>query len=244
MEAVSIATPVGACRSWFFTPAGNGPWPGVIFFMDGLAIRPVLFTMAQRLADQGYAVLLPDMFWRAGPYEPLDVKAVFASGSVRGAIGHLFASTDPARQASDTGAFIDWLATNPQVAGSKVGATGYCMGGAMVLRAAGLFPDRIAAGASFHGGGLATDADDSPHLLAPAINARIYVGGADNDDSYPPEMAARLDAALTAAGVEHTCEIYPGALHGWTMADFPIYNEAAAERHWTELLALFDATLK
>ncbi|MBU6267791.1 MAG: dienelactone hydrolase family protein [Sphingomonadales bacterium] len=244
MEAVSIRTPDGDCRSWFFTPEGEGPWPGAIFFMDGLAIRPVLFQMAQRLADHGYAVLLPDMFWRAGPYEPLDVKAVFAGGSVSKAIGHLFGSTDKTRGAADTGAFLDWLAANPKVSGSKVGTTGYCMGGAASLVAAGTYPDRVAAAASFHGGGLATDDADSPHLLAPKMKARVLVAGADNDASYPPEMEARLDAALTAAGVQHVCEVYPGALHGWTMADFPIYNAEAAERHWTELLALFDAALK
>ena len=245
MEAISIRTADGECRSWFFTPAaGEGPWPAVIFYMDGLAIRPVLFEMAQRLADHGYAVLLPDMFYRAGPYEPLDVGAVFASGSVRAAIGHLFGATDNARAAQDTGAFLDWLAANDKVSGSKVGTTGYCMGGAMSLFAAGTYPDRVAAAASFHGGNLATDDPLSPHRLAPKIAARVYVAGADNDDSYPPAMAERLDRALADAGVDHRCEIYDGALHGWTMADFPIYNLEAGERHWRELLALFEATLK
>ena len=248
MEAISIRTADGECRSWFFTPvgqgAGAGPWPAVIFYMDGLAIRPVLFQMAQRLADHGYAVLLPDMFYRAGPYEPLDVGAVFASGSVRGAIGHLFGSTDNARAAQDTGAFLEWLGACDKVAGSKVGTTGYCMGGAMSLFAAGTYPDRVAAAASFHGGSLATDDRLSPHLLAPKITARVYVAGADKDDSYPPAMAERLDRALADAGVDHRCEIYEGALHGWTMADFPIYNAEAGERHWREMLALFDATLK
>ncbi|MDE2403971.1 MAG: dienelactone hydrolase family protein [Sphingomonadales bacterium] len=252
MEAATIRTHDGDCRAWLFTPRpgrgqakgqGQRQWPGAIFFMDGLAIRPVLFTMAQRLADAGYAVLLPDMFYRAGPYEPVDVKAVFATGSIRSALGHLFASTDRTRAAQDTGCFLDWLAARPDVAPGKVGVTGYCMGGAAALIAAGTYPDRVAAAASFHGGDLATDAPDSPHRLAPRITARVIVAGADNDASYPPEMQARLDAALTAAGVDHRCEIYPGALHGWTMADFPIYNEEAAERHWRELLALFEATL-
>ena len=103
--------------------------------------------------------------------------------------------------------------------------------------------DRIAAAASFHGGNLATDSDLSPHRLASRIAARVYVAGADHDDSYPPEMAARLDQALSDAGVDHRCEIYPDALHGWTMSDFPVYNEAAAERHWDELVTLFADTL-
>jgi carboxymethylenebutenolidase len=117
------------------------------------------------------------------------------------------------------------------------------MGGAISLTAAGTYPDRIGAAASFHGGNLATDSELSPHLLASRITARVYVAGADQDNSYPPEMAARLEQALGEAGVDHRCEIYLGALHGWTMTDFPVYNESAAERHWDELLTLFAEAL-
>lgn len=242
-EQVSIRTQDGDCPAHVFTPAAAGPHPAVIFYMDGLAIRPTLFEMGQRLADHGYVVLLPDLFFRAGPYEPLNPKEVFASGDVRAAIGHLFASTDNRRAAEDTQAFLDYLDSRTDVAGTKVGTTGYCMGGGMSLSAAGTYPDRIAAAASFHGGNLATDSEISPHLLAPAIKARVYVAGADQDSSYPPEMAARLEQALSDAGVDHRCEIYAGAMHGWTMPDFPIYNEASAERHWAELVALYAATL-
>jgi len=242
-EQVSIRTRDGECPTQVFTPEGAGPWPAAIFYMDGLAIRPTLFEMAQRLADGGYLVLLPDLFYRAGPYEPLEPKKVFATGDVRAALAHLFGSTDNRRAAEDTGAFLAWLDTRGDVAGSKVGTTGYCMGGAISLTVAGTYPDRVAAAASFHGGNLATDSEMSPHLLAPKMKGRIYVAGADQDGSYPPEMAERLETALSDAGVDHRCEIYPGALHGWTMADFPIYNEAAAERHWSELLALFKVTL-
>lgn len=237
-EQFSLRTRDGDCPTHVFTPEGQGPWPAVIFYMDGLAIRPTLFQMGQRLADAGYVVLLPDLFYRAGPYEPLVPKEVFASGDVMAAIGHLFRSTDNRKAALDTEAFLAYLDTRKDVAGRKVGATGYCMGGGMALTAAGTYPDRIAAAASFHGGNLATDADTSPHLLAPKMKGRIYVAGADQDRSYPPEMAERLEKALTEAGVDHRCEIYPAALHGWTMADFPVYNEAAAERHWRELLKL------
>jgi carboxymethylenebutenolidase len=213
--------------------------------MDGLAIRPALLDMGQRMADGGYLVLLPDLFYRVGPYPPLDPRAVFAAGNVREALKDFFASTDNRRAGGpDTAAFLACLDARADVAGGKVGVTGYCMGGGMALTAAGLHPDRIAAAASFHGGRLATDAEDSPHLLAPAMKARVYVAGADEDESYPPEMAARLETALTQAGVDHRCEIYAGARHGWTMTDFPIYDEAAAERHWRELFALFDATLR
>jgi carboxymethylenebutenolidase len=242
-EKLSVRTKDGDCPVHVFTPQGAGPWPAAIFFMDGLGIRPTLFDMGQRLADAGYVVLLPDLYYRAGPYEPLDPKAVFASNDVRGAIGHLYSTTGNRKAAQDTEAFLALIDSRKDVSGKKIGTTGYCMGGGISLTVAGTYPDRIAAAASFHGGGLASDAEDSPHLLAPKIKARVYVGGADQDGSYPPEMAELLDKALTDAKVDHRCEIYEGALHGWTMADFPIYNEPAAERHWRELLALFKETL-
>ncbi len=242
-EQVSIRTHDGECPAYVFVPSGSERHPAVIFYMDGLGIRPTILEMGQRLADYGYVVLTPDLFYRAGPYEALEPKKVFASGDVRGAIGHLFGSTDNRRAAEDTEAFLAYLEDRADVAGTKVGTTGYCMGGGISLTAAGTYPDRVAAAASFHGGNLATDADLSPHRLAPQMAGRVYVAGADNDDSYPPEMAARLEQALRDADVDHRCEIYPEALHGWTMADFPVFNEAAAERHWEELVALFAGTL-
>ena len=241
-EQLSVRTRDGDCPVHVFTPKGAGPWPAAIFFMDGLGIRPTLFDMGQRLADAGYVVFLPDLYYRAGPYEPLDPKVVFG-GDVRAAIGHLYPTTGNTKAAQDTEAFLALIDSRKDVAGKKIGTTGYCMGGGMSLTVAGTYPDRVAAAASFHGGGLATDAEDSPHLLASKMKGRIYVAGADQDGSYPLEMAEKLEAALTAAKVDHRCEIYEGALHGWTMADFPIYNEPAAERHWRELIALFRATL-
>jgi carboxymethylenebutenolidase len=242
-EQVSIHTHDGECPAYVFTPSGSDRHPAVIFYMDGLGIRPTIWKMGQRLADYGYIVLVPDLYYRVGRYEALDPKKVFASGDVRGTIGHLLGSTDNRRAAEDTEAFLAYLEGREDVAGTKVGTTGYCMGGGISLTAAGTYPDRVAASASFHGGNLATDSDLSPHLLAPRMMARVYVAGADNDDSYPPEMAARLDQALSDADVDHRCEIYPGALHGWTMADFPVFNEAAAERHWDELATLYADTL-
>jgi carboxymethylenebutenolidase len=242
-EQVSIRTRDGECPAYVFTPSESGRHPAVIFYMDGLGIRPTIFEMGQRLADHGYVVLVPDLFYRAGRYEPLEPKEVFASDDARAAIGHLFASTDNRRAGEDTEAFLAHLEGREDVAGTKVGTTGYCMGGGISLTAAGTYPDRIAAAASFHGGNLATDSEMSPHRLAPNMAARVYVAGADHDNSYPSEMAARLEQALSDGGVDHRCEIYPEALHGWTMKDFPVYNEAAAERHWDELVALFAGTL-
>jgi carboxymethylenebutenolidase len=242
-EKITIHTSDGECPATILTPDGPGPWPAIIFYMDGLGIRPALIDMAARLAGGGYLVLLPDLYYRAGPYEPLDPKAIFAAPDIRAALAPLLSATDNRRAAKDTAAFIAYLDTRPDILGRKFGTTGYCMGGAISLTVAGTYPDRIAAAASFHGGNLATDSDLSPHLLAPHIKARVYVAGADNDTSYPPEMAARLEQALTAAAVDHRCEIYQNALHGWTMTDFPIYNEQAANRHWQQLLKLFAETL-
>jgi carboxymethylenebutenolidase len=242
---VEIRTADGTCPASLFRPGGRGPWPAVIFFMDGPGIRPVLFEMGERLASHGYLVLLPDMFYRAGPYEPVDVKKMFADPERRAAhLSKYFASTSAARAAADTGSFLEFLDAQPDVLGRKVGCTGYCMGGGMALTAAGTYPERIAAAASFHGARLATDAADSPHRLAPRIQARVLVAGADQDQGFPPEQAARLEQALRDAKVDHRVEIWEGALHGWTMADVPVYKPDAAERHWRELIALFDATLK
>jgi carboxymethylenebutenolidase len=243
-EQVTIQTCDGTCPAQVFTPEGKGSHPAVIFFMDGFGIRPTLARMAERLARGGYVVLVPDLFYRAGPYGPLKPAEIFASGDVMGALAPLLGSTDNRRAAQDAAAFIAYLDSRTDVAGPKYGATGYCMGGGISLSVAGTYPDRIAAAASFHGGNLATDADTSPHLLAPFMKARVYVAAADRDTWYPPEMAERLENALTSAGVDHRCETYTGALHGFTMPDFSVYDQAAAERHWQELFALFDATLK
>ena len=242
-QTVSIATNDGECRTHVFTPAGKGPWPAAIIYMDALAIRPTLLDMGQRLADHGFVVLLPDLFYRFGPYAPLVPRDVFASPDIRKVLGPMMSSTDAARATSDSEALIAYLDSRDDVAGTTIGVVGYCMGGGLALHVAAAFPDRVAAAASFHGGNLATDAETSPHRQAARIKARVYVAGADQDAHYPPEMAEALDAALTEAGVDHECVIYPGALHGWTMKDVPVYNEEAAERHWRALFALFDEKL-
>jgi carboxymethylenebutenolidase len=245
MERVALRTADGECPTAVFTPStGGSAWPAAIFFMDGLGIRPTLEQMAQRLADAGYVVLLPDLFYRAGPYTPLDPKAVFASGDVRAALGPLMSTTDARRAAQDTEAFLAYLGTRPDVTGDKIGTTGYCMGGAVSLTVAGTYPERVAAAASFHGGSLATDAETSPHLLADRITGHVYIAAADEDSSYPPQMAAKLCEALMASSVDFRHDLYVGAKHGWTMADFPIYDEAAGERHWRELIGTFDAHLR
>jgi carboxymethylenebutenolidase len=242
---VTITTADGACAAHVFTPSSPGPWPGVILFMDGIGIRPALFDMASRLASTGYYVLLPDLFYRAGPYTAPDAKQLFADPELRAAwFKKVSSAGGQANAMRDTRAFLDHLAAQPDVIQPAVGVTGYCMGGALALAAAGHYPDRIVAAAAFHPGNLAKlDTPDSPHLLAPKIKARVYVAGAIEDQSFPDDMKQRLDDALTSAGVDHVIETYP-ARHGWVPSDTPVHDAAAAERHWQALEKLFDATLK
>jgi carboxymethylenebutenolidase len=243
-QNITIATPDGACPAAVFTPAGSaGPWPGVIFFMDGLGIRPAMWQMGQRLADAGYLVLLPDAYYREGPYAPKNPQDVFTNPEARAALMKLIGTLTQARKIADTGAYLAYLAGNDQVKGETYGATGYCMGGHAALTAAGAFPEKFAAAASYHGGGLATDQPDSPHIALANTRARIYVAGAVEDTHFTDEQKALLATTLAQAGVNHVVETYEGAKHGFAVPDMPVYNEQAAERHWTTLLSLFSETL-
>jgi carboxymethylenebutenolidase len=243
MNKIEIKTQDGTCPSYVHRPARGGPWPAVLVFMDGLAIRPAMLEIGERLATHGYFVLLPDLFYRSGPYEPMDAHAVFTDPEKRKILEKFFARASQAGIMSDTRAFLDYLAMQPDVKPGGIGTTGYCMGGLMSLTAAGTYPDRIVAAASYHGGRLATDAPDSPHLLAPKIKSQVYVAGAIEDPSFPDDMKERLETALTKAGVDHKIETYQ-AKHGWVFRDTPVYDAAAAERHWQTMVALFDAQLK
>jgi carboxymethylenebutenolidase len=244
MEKLEIETRDGTCPSYLFHPPGQGLWPSVLVFMDGLGIRPAMLEIGERLATNGYLVLLPDLFYRSGPYEPMDAHAVFSDPEQRKVLMEkFFAHATPANIMSDTRAFLDFLGRRADVKPGGIGTTGYCMGGLMSLTAAGTYPDRIIAAASYHGGRLATDAPDSPHLLAPKIKARLYIASATEDASFPDDMKARLEAALTEAGVDHRIETYP-ARHGWVLRDTPTHDAAATERHWRTILELFDGKLK
>jgi carboxymethylenebutenolidase len=212
--------------------------------MDGVGIRPAMLEIAERLASHGYFVLTPDLFYRSGPYEPMDAKKAFSDPESRKVLTEkFFAVATPANIMSDTRAFLDYLVAEPDVKPGGIGTTGYCMGGALSFRAAGTYPESIVATASYHGGRLATDAPDSPHLLAPKIRSRVYIAGATEDPSFPDDMKARLAAALTEARVDHTIETYP-AKHGWVLRDTPVHDARATQRHWETLLALFEAKLK
>jgi carboxymethylenebutenolidase len=241
-STIAIATRDGSCSTSVFRPDGDGPWPGVLFFMDGIGPRPALFAMGERLAQAGYVVLLPDLFYRAGSYETPPMSLFSDPVQRQFWLGPKVSTATIANVMSDTEALLAHLAARPDVRQPWVGATGYCMGGARALAAAGTFPERIAAAASYHGGNLATDAPDSPHLLAGRMKARVYVAGAVEDPSFPDAMKARLEAALTAAGVRHVVETYP-ARHGWVPGDTLAHDAACAERHWDTLLALLGETL-
>ena len=242
-EEITIRTGDGDCPAHVFAPAGAGPRPAVIVYMDAFGIRPALLQVGKRLADGGYAVLVPDLFYRYGAYGPLDPKEAFV-GDFRAMVGPLMATTNNLKAARDTEALLAYLDTRDDVARDKIGTLGFCMGGGMAITAAGTYPDRVAAAASFHGSRLATDDPASPHLLAPKIRAELYIAVADNDRSCPPDMVERFTQALDDAGVRYRCELYHGASHGWMKTDFPVYDEAAAERGWSEMFALFDRVLK
>lgn len=238
---VSVPTPDGICPAVLSTPEGEGPWPAVIVFMDAGGVRPAMRVLAQHLADLGYVAFLPEMYYRHGEIEPIDIGD-FGDPVKRERLMALVMSVTKANAASDTGAFLDFLAARPEVAGTKVGTTGYCMGGGLSLNAAARFPERVAAAASFHGGNLAGDAPDSPHLIAGNIAGRVYVAAAENDRSFPPEQEARLVAALSDGGVDFTLETYPAA-HGFAVIDSPVHDDAAEARHWAALEDLYGATL-
>jgi carboxymethylenebutenolidase len=243
VSEIAIKTRDGVCRCYRSRPAGVGPWPAVLVFMDGIGIRPALLELGERLATYGYYVLLPDLFYRSGPYEPMDARTVFTDPEKRKVLlEKYFAPATPANVMSDTRAYLDYLAAQADVRRGGIGTTGYCFGGPMSLRAAGTYPEQIVATASYHGSRLATDAPDSPHWLIPNIKARIYIAGAIEDQSFPDDMKARLAAALTEARADYKLETYP-AKHGFVFRDHPAYDAAASERHWQSLLALLSAKL-
>ncbi len=232
-----IKTADGAAKAGLFLPEGaRKGMPGIILFMDAFGPRPALDGMAERLAAAGYAVLVPDLFYRFGDYGPFDTATAFTTDSTRAQIMSMLQATTHDLTTRDNEAFIAALT---EAGADKIGAVGYCMGGARALTLAVKYPDRVVAAASFHGGNLASDAPDSPHLGAASIKARLYIGCAGVDRSFPPEQSARLVEALREAEVDHTLENYTGMAHGWCVPDHGVYDAAGAERHWRHLLAFF-----
>jgi carboxymethylenebutenolidase len=244
--SLEVPTPDGGADAYLAHPDDEAPHPGVLLYMDAFGLRPRLRDMAERIASHGYTVLVPNVFYRHGR-APVVALPDFIDPSQR---PEVFERLKPLIQAltpdlikRDAGAYLDWLAASPLATDGPVGITGYCLGARLALRTAGSYPEGVAAAAGFHGGGLATDAEDSPHLVAERITAELYFGHADQDPSLPPEQIDRLEKALDAAGVRYRSEVYQGADHGFTQADTAAYDAAAEDRHWRELLALFERTL-
>ena len=239
---VTIPTGDGACNATLHVPETGLPAPAVIMYPDAGGARDTFRAMGDRLASLGYVVLVPDVYYRT-PYEPFSMATAFSDDAERTRLFSLLKSLTPEMSIRDAGAFLDFLASRPEVRPGGVGTTGYCMGGRISLTVAGHHPDRITAAASFHGGNLAPEGDpDSPHLLAGKIKAAVYVGGAEQDGSFPDDHRDRLQAAYDAAGVTSTIETYP-ALHGYAVPDNPTYDETAAERHWKAMEQLYGSVL-
>jgi carboxymethylenebutenolidase len=246
-STVDISTADGTADAFLAAPDDGARHPGVLLYMDAFGPRPRLEEMAERLAGEGYLVLVPHVFYREGRAPLLDTSTLTdpeARGRLFEQISPWMRAHTPERAATDADAYLDYLRDHDQVDPGPIGTVGYCMGGALALRTAAGHPADVGAAAAFHPARLATDAPDSPHLLADRIEAEVYVAAADQDQSLPPEQQDRLDAALAEAGVTHVVEQYDGASHGFTMADTAAYDEAATERHWAALLDLFGRTLR
>jgi len=238
-----IETPEGVipCRS--YRPPGEGQWPAVIYFMDGMGVRPTLLRSAEQLALLGYYVIVPDLYYRAGDYPPFDHSTLEDDPDEQARVMELLKQVTNEGVMRDTVALLDFLDAQPEVKGEKVGCVGYCLGGPLALYAAGSFPERFAAVASIHGANLATDRPDSPHLLASKMRAQIYLGVADFDPYIIPGETERIDAALREAGANYTLEMYPGCQHGFALVGAKGFDSAADARHRQRLLDLFRANL-
>jgi carboxymethylenebutenolidase len=245
-KEVSIKTPDGTCDAAFIHPA-TGSHPGVLIWPDAFGLRPSMRDIAKRIAAAGYSVLVPNPFYRTAKAPVFADASTFNFQTDRDKLAPLMGPLNQAGAAEkDAVAYIAFLDAQKEVDKSKkIGTQGYCMGGPLVVKTAAAVPERVGAGASFHGGNLVTDQPSSPHLLAPKIKARMYFGVASNDDQRQPDAKDKLKAAFAAAKVPAEIEVYQ-SLHGWCVPDMPknadgtpIYNKADAERAWGKLEALY-----
>ena len=246
---VEIKMPDGTCDAAFIHPK-NGSHPGVLIWADAFGLRPSMREIGKRIAAEGYSVLVPNPFYRVTK-APFTDASNFNFQTDMGKIQPLMASVNaPGNPEKDAVAYIAFLDAQKQVnKGKKIGTQGYCMGGPLVVRTAAAVPNRVGAGASFHGGGLVTDKPESPHLLASKIKARMYFGIASNDDMRQPDAKDKLKESFAAANVPAEIEVYSQALHGWCISDMPkqngspIYSKPDAERAWGKLVALYKTAL-
>ncbi|HWB83426.1 MAG TPA: dienelactone hydrolase family protein [Bryobacteraceae bacterium] len=243
-EELEVRTADGTADSVLYHPEGTSRFPGVIFLTDIGGIRPAMRDMALRLLGEGYVVLMPNVFYRTGRTPLFDFPRTPGDERTMKRFAELASPLTPEAMERDASTYVDFLAAQPSVRPGAMGVVGYCFTGAMAMRMAAVRPEKIASAASFHGGRLYTDTPTSPHLTLPKIKARLYFGHATNDRSMPEEAIQKLNSALTGWGGKYESEIYPGAHHGWTVPDSPVYNEPQAGRAHQKLLELLAATLK
>jgi len=240
---VDVTTPDGVADCYFVRPA-SGAHAGVVVWPDILGLRPAFRMMGRRLAESGYSVLVVNPFYRGRRAPVVPEGASFQDENTRSIVLPLAQSLNADTHFTDARAFISFLDEQPSVdTGRKIGTTGYCMGGPIVMRTAAAVPDRVGAAASFHGGGLVTEAPNSPHLLVPQMKASFLFAIAENDDQTDPEAKNVLRASFDQAGLDAEIEVYAGALHGWCALDSAVYNQEQAERAWGRLLVLFERAL-
>ncbi|TQF06939.1 dienelactone hydrolase family protein [Kitasatospora acidiphila] len=244
IKNVRIPTTDGTADGFAAFPDGGGRHPGVLLYPDAFGVRPVLEEMARELAGHGYYVLVPNLYYRHGPAPVIELPA-YIGEEERPAV---FAQLMPLIQAHatervlrDADAYLRFLTGQPEVSAGPVAAIGYCMGAMLALRTAAAHPDQVAAVAGFHPAFLVTDAPDSPHRVFPELSAQVHLGLAEGD--MTPESTSKLNQALDAAGVDHSCEIYPDTIHGFTMSDTSAFNPAGLQHHWDRLLPLLGRTL-
>lgn len=240
---VEITTPDGTADAYFVHPK-TGRHPGVVLWTDWRGLRPAFRVMAERLASAGYAVLVPNPFYRTRRAPVLPESASVADEATRNTLFQLMQTLTPAVQFIDAKAFVAWLDQQSAVDGTKkIGTAGYCMGGAIALRTAAQWPTRVGAAASFHGAGLVTPDASSPHRLAATMQAAVLIAIAANDDEREPDAKRVLADAFAAAHRTAQIEVYPGSQHGWCPPDSPVYDEPLAEKAWARLLVLYRAHL-
>jgi carboxymethylenebutenolidase len=243
-EAIEMSTADGACDGFIYREEDGRRRPGVIHLTDIGGIRPDHRNMARRLAEQGFVVFLPNVFYRTGKPPMFDFVPAIGEARTMKRFGELAGPLTPEAMERDGAAYVDFLASHAGVGAGAMGVVGYCFTGSMAMRTAAVRPDKIGAAASFHGGGLYTDAPTSPHHVLPRIKARLYFGHATKDQSMPPASIEKLDQALDAWRGRYQSEVYEGAFHGWTTPGGPVYNQAQAERAFEKLAGLFAETLK
>ena len=241
---VDVPMASGVSDSALFYPEGKGTWPAVLVWTDILGLRPVFREMGQRLAAQGYVVLVPNPFYRNAKAPVVDGSFDFSKPEDRAKVMPMAAALTADANISDAKSYVAFLDAQPQTnRKKKMGVQGYCMGGPLAFRTAATAPDRVGAAATFHGGGLVTDKADSPHLLIPKMKAEVLCAIADNDDKRDPAAKDKLKEAFAAAHLKATVEVYEGCNHGWTVRGSQVYNEAGAEKAWAELTALYKRNL-